>query len=156
MTFWPIVRGLDLGRLVPGSAFVPFSFHQGCFLMGRKAVGAVFICQEFRHVPRMSLASKPKKVKQKGALRELKIVQSVSRRGADIVATEEVKTPRRVASPKASSTQRNQSSSPAKRRKLDGWDEQPIPCHLEGHEEHQERQTLVFLQLDDSLHVLTI
>jgi hypothetical protein len=105
----------------------------------------------------MSVASKPKKVQRKGVLRELKIVQSVSRRGADVVAAEEVKTPRRVTAPTASSTTRpNQSSSPTKRRKLDGWDDEPIPCHLEGGEDHQERQTLVFLLLDDSQHFLTI
>jgi hypothetical protein len=120
-------------------------------------VGAVFILEKFQYIPRMSLASKPKKVKRKGALRELKIVQSVSRRGADIVATEEVQTPRRVNAPKASSsTQRNQSSSPTKRRKLDGWDDKPIPCHLEGSGDYQERQTLVCLLLDNSQHFLTI
>jgi hypothetical protein len=88
--------------------------------------------KNFSIFPGCPLLPNQKKSRAKGALRELKIVQSVSRRGADIVATEEVKTPRRVAQKASSSTQRNQSSSPTKRRKLDGWDDEPIPCHLEG------------------------
>ena len=52
-----------------------------------------FIPEKFQLVPRMSVASKAKKVKQKGGLQELKLVHLVSRRGADIVTAEEVKTP---------------------------------------------------------------
>ena len=52
-----------------------------------------FIPEKFQRVPRMSVTSKAKKVKQKGGLQELKLVHLVSRRGADIVTAEEVKTP---------------------------------------------------------------
>jgi hypothetical protein len=95
----------------------------------------------------MSFASKPKKIKAKGTLRELKFINSVSRRGADVVKAEEVKTPQRVTQKESSSSQVNQSSSPTKRRKLDGWDYEPIPCRLEGTNGDKERQTLVFLPL---------
>ena len=95
----------------------------------------------------MSFASKPKKIKAKGALRELKIVHSISRRGADVVKAEEIKTPPRVAQKASLSTQLNQSSSPTKCRKLDGWNYEPILCHLEGPNDYKERQTLVFILL---------
>ena len=89
------------------------------------------------------LASKPKKVKSKGVLRELKIVQTVSRRGADRLITEEVKTPRHE-SQKTSSSSQNRSSSPVKRPKFDGSDAEPIPCYLDG-PDYWKRPTLVFL-----------
>jgi hypothetical protein len=93
------------------------------------------------------MASKPKKIKAKGTVRELKIVHSVSRRGADIVTTEEVKTLGHVTPKTSLCGQPNQSSSPTKRQKLDNWDSEPIPCHLEGSNDYKERQTLVFLLL---------
>jgi hypothetical protein len=91
----------------------------------------------------MSFASKPKKIKAKGTLRELKIVNSVSRRGADIVKVEEDKTPRRGTKGASSSSQLNQSLSPKKRQKLDVCDDKPIPCHFEGPNDDKERKTLV-------------
>jgi hypothetical protein len=107
-----------------------------------------FIPEKFQRVLRMSVASKAKKVKQKGGLQELKIVHSVSRRGADVVTAEEVKTPRTVAGQKVSlSSQPNGSPSPTKRRKVDSQDNEPIPCHLKGPNDNRERQTLVFLLL---------
>lgn len=92
----------------------------------------------------MSFISKARKVKQKGTVRELKIVQSVSRRGADTLKTEEVQTPRREAQKASSARGINQSSSPRKRPKLDGFDAEMVPCHFEGSEK---RQTLVFILL---------
>lgn len=97
----------------------------------------------------MSLSSKPRKVKAKGAVRELKIVQSVSRRGADTLKAEEVTTPRRETGKAPKSSHPNQTSSPRKRLKLSGFDGEPIPCHFEdhfeGHDDHDRRSTLVFL-----------
>ena len=40
----------------------------------------------------MSLSSKLKKIKQKGGCQELKVVQTLTRKGYDIITTEEVKT----------------------------------------------------------------
>jgi hypothetical protein len=92
----------------------------------------------------MSLASKPRNVKAKGAVRELKIVHSISRRGADTLKAEEVKTPRRDSKKGSSSSRLNQLSSPTKRPKRDGLDAESIPFALEGPDEYKRRQTLVF------------
>jgi|BogFormECP03_OM3_1039632.scaffolds.fasta_scaffold00095_7 hypothetical protein len=88
----------------------------------------------------MSLSSKAKKVKAKGSVRELKLVQSISRSGANIIKTEEVKTPH-----PASTSQRNNSSSPTKRRKIETFNGEPIPCYLEGTDMFKRRTTLVFI-----------
>jgi hypothetical protein len=96
-------------------------------------------------LPIMSFASKSRKVKAKGTVRELKIVQSVSRRGADTLKTEEVKTPRRESQRASSSSRLNQTSSPTKRPKLEAFDNEPIPFDLEGPEVTKKRQTLVLL-----------
>src|SRR6266446_5289925 len=86
-------------------------------------------------VPTMSLASKPKKIKAKGKFKELKLVQTVTRKGNDIIKTEEVKTPRRGSKYGPSTSQTHQlSSSPMKRAKLEIYDEEPIPWNLEGAE----------------------
>ena len=85
----------------------------------------------------MSLASKPRRVKSKGVVRELKIVHSVSRRGSDTLKAEEIKTPQRESQKSSSSSRLNQSSSPNKRRKLDEFDAEPIPCHLEGLDDYK-------------------
>jgi hypothetical protein len=93
----------------------------------------------------MSLSSRPKKVKPKGTVRELKLVQSVSRYGCNALIPEEVKTPG-LPPQKASSTDPGQgSSSPAKRRKLENFDIEPVPFDLEGPEFSKKRQTLVFI-----------
>jgi hypothetical protein len=94
----------------------------------------------------MSLASKPKKIKPKRKFKELKLVQTVTRNGNDIVKTEEVKTPRRGPKNGPSTSQTHQpSSSPTKRPKLGYFDEGPIPWNLEGAEASCKRQTLVFV-----------
>jgi hypothetical protein len=68
----------------------------------------------------MSLSSKPKKLKPKGTVRELKLVQTISRHGADAVKAEEVKTPSRKA---LSTSQHNHSCSSIKRPKMGTfWD----------------------------------
>ena len=91
----------------------------------------------------MSSSSRLKKVKPKGTVRKLKLVQSVSRYGCDSLIPEEVKTPGR-APQKASSTDPCQgSSSPAKRRKLETFDIDPVSFDLEGPEFGKKRQTLV-------------
>jgi hypothetical protein len=87
----------------------------------------------------MSFSSKAKKVKPKGTVRELKLVNSINRRGSHIITTEEVKTP------KQNSKRHNQSSSPTKRSKLDVSDMEAIPFHLEGLENDKKRSTMVFL-----------
>jgi hypothetical protein len=86
----------------------------------------------------MSFSSKPKKIKPKGQVRELKLVQTTNRHGADTIKMEEVKTPRKN---KATST--NRSLSPVKRQKLEAFDTEPIPFSLDGHDESEKRQTLV-------------
>src|ERR1700679_87890 len=92
-------------------------------------------------------SSKAKKVEPKGIVRELKLVQTVSRRGTSIIKTEEVVTPKHGANDTASTSQRSYSSSPNKRRKMDYFDTEPspIPCHLETDDSYKKRQTLVFL-----------
>ena len=90
----------------------------------------------------MSLSSKPKKVKPQGAVRELKIVHTVNRRGGDTLKTEEVKTPshRMQMTPSKS---RGGLSSPAKRLRMEDFD--PIPFDVGESGIHNKRQTLVFL-----------
>jgi hypothetical protein len=92
----------------------------------------------------MVFASKHTKVKPKGLIRELKIVQTVSRCGLDTIKAEEVKTPRRKSGKASSSSQLNPLSSPTKRPKLDAYDTKPIPFDLRGAEDDKKRQTLVF------------
>jgi hypothetical protein len=93
----------------------------------------------------MTKSSKPKKVKPKGTVRELKLVESVSRNGYDILKTEEVKTPKRNSKKAPSTSQQHGSSSPTKRQKLEPFDLEPIPFDLEGPELTNKRPTLVFL-----------
>lgn len=70
-------------------------------------------------------------------------MQTVSRRGADTLKAEEVKTPRRESQKASTSKRQNQSSSPTKRTKLEGYDTEPIPFHFLGPEDDMRRQTLV-------------
>jgi hypothetical protein len=104
-------------------------------------------CQwNFPHIPAMSLSSKPKKIKAKGGFKELKIVHTVSRKGYDALKTEEVKTPRRGAANGPSTSRLSHvSASPAKRQKMDGFDEEPILLNLDGPDTLVKRQTLVLL-----------
>jgi hypothetical protein len=95
--------------------------------------------------PTMSLISKSTKVKPKGTIQELKIVPSVTRRGVDTLAMEEVRTPRRVNKTASSSRPTSQSSSPAKRQRQDGFDPEPLPYALAGSDENGKRRTLVFI-----------
>jgi hypothetical protein len=94
----------------------------------------------------MSLA-KPRKVKLKSTVRELKIVHSVSRDGVDILKAEEIKTPRPKPQKSSSTSRLSQSSSPKKRLKLDDFEAEPIPCSFEGSDDYKKGQTLVFLLL---------
>jgi hypothetical protein len=93
----------------------------------------------------MSVSSQARKIKQKGTVRELKIVPSVTRRGADTLIAEEVSMPRRDNKKASSSHRTNQSSSPMKRQKLEGFDAEPLACHFEGADDYGKRQTLVFI-----------
>jgi hypothetical protein len=93
----------------------------------------------------MSFSSKPKKVKPKGTVRELKLIHTVNRRGVDAIEMEEVKTPKKERQTAPSTSQINRSSSPTKRRKADDdFDVDPILLHLEGPGSSKKRQTLVF------------
>jgi hypothetical protein len=98
-----------------------------------------------RHVPTMSYASKPQRVKRKGAVRELKLTQHVNRHGSETLRAEEVKTPRRSSQPASTSQLNRSSASPNKRPKQVDFDGQPIPCYLEDADRSKKRQTLVFL-----------
>jgi hypothetical protein len=95
----------------------------------------------------MSLSSKPKKIKPKGTVRELRIVHSVNRRGVDTIKTEVVKTPQQGSSKMPSASQGSRSSSPIKRRRVEIFDSEPIPCNLEEPDLPKKRQTMVFLFL---------
>jgi hypothetical protein len=88
----------------------------------------------------MSLSSKPRKVKAKGTVRELKLVQSISRRGADLLKAEEVQTPKKKAQ---SINQFPCSSASIKRPRLESFAMEPIPFDVEGHDVSKKRQTLV-------------
>ena len=90
----------------------------------------------------MSLFSKPKKVIPKGTVRELKLVQTVSRRGRDTIKAEEVKTPGSGSQKAATS---RLSRSPSKRNKIEVFDEEPIPWLLGDSDTSKKRQTLVYL-----------
>jgi hypothetical protein len=102
----------------------------------------------------MSISSKPKNIKRKGIVQELKIVQTINRRGRDTIKTEEVKTPQH-GSQKASSKSLH-TSSPIKRPKMETFDSNPIPCDLGGPDMSTKRQTLVFLFPLYQQHCLTI
>ena len=65
----------------------------------------------------MSLSSKLKKIKQKGGCLELKVVQTLTQKGYDIITTEEVKTPRNVNNAPLASQACQQSFSPKKNKK---------------------------------------
>jgi hypothetical protein len=93
----------------------------------------------------MSLSSKPKKIVPKGSVRELKLVQTVTRRGTDSLKTEEVKTPRHGSQNAPSSQVKQASSSPSKRAKMEVVDGEPIPWDLGDSDMSRKRQTLVFL-----------
>ena len=67
----------------------------------------------------MALASRHKKVKKKGTVTELKLVETISRSGCDTWKLEEVNTPRGKTS---LTNARVHSSSPSNRPKLDPFD----------------------------------
>lgn len=113
--------------------------------MGSDHVSAVESFQNIPFLSSMSFSSRPKKVKPKGTVRQLKVVASVSRHGVDVIKTEEVKTPKHGSKKASSSTRHNYSSSPTKRSKLGASDMDPIPFDLECMETYNKRQTLVFL-----------
>ena len=87
-------------------------------------------------------ASRVTKVKRKGAVRELKVVDSVNRRGSDVFKLEEVKTPRKNS---ALTSQQNLSSSPIKRPKLEAFEAEPFVSDMDDAGTSKKRQTLVFL-----------
>ena len=95
----------------------------------------------------MSLSAKPKKIKPKGTVQELKLVHTIGRRGADVIKAEEVKTPWQGSQIAPSTSQRNRSSSPVKRPRMDMLNSEPIPCNLEDSDTSKKRQTLVFIFL---------
>jgi hypothetical protein len=101
----------------------------------------------FLSLSNMSFASKPRKVKPKGTVRELKLVHSVNRRGAHIITTEETEKPKQAG---PSQSQHSRSASPIKRQKLEATDGVPIPVDLEGPDMTNKRQTLVFVHLSRS------
>jgi hypothetical protein len=99
-----------------------------------------------------SFSSRPEKVKPKGSVRELKLVQTVSRKGKNIIKTEEVKTSKHQLGTPSKSQQI--SSSPFKRQKTSDFDEEPIPFDLDvgdSQDSQKKRQTLVFLIYIDEL-----
>lgn len=87
----------------------------------------------------MSISSKPKKIKRKGTVQELKIVQTIGRRGGDTITAEKVKTSQHGSTKAAS-----ESRSPKKRPKMETFDSEPIPFDFGGPDMSKKRQTLVF------------
>lgn len=99
----------------------------------------------FWHVTTMSFSSKAKIVKPKGIVREHRLVQTVNRRGSNIIKTEEVKIPPGGSQKTPSTSHRIGSTSPNKGRTMMAFDEEPIPCYVEPNDSLKKRQTLVFL-----------
>lgn len=95
----------------------------------------------------MPLSSKPKKVKQKGAVHELKLVQSINRYGSDTYKAEEVKKQandsQKPALPLVNDS--TPSSSSMKRSKFEPVDQEGIEWNLEMPDFSKKRQTLVIL-----------
>ena len=89
-------------------------------------------------------SSRPKKIKRKGTVRELKIVETVSRSGRDTLKAEELKTPRPNIDHSQTANHRNTSSSPSKRRKTEFFDQGQDGCDFEDVDLSNGRQTLVF------------
>ena len=104
----------------------------------------------------MSLSSKPQKIKRKGTVWELKLVQTISRHGIDTIKVEEVKTPKHGSQKASSTSQLSHSSSPTKRPKIETFDSGPILFNLEGLDISKKRQTLVFFFYYDQQLCLTI
>ena len=93
----------------------------------------------------MSSSSKAKQVNVKfGNIRELKLVHSISRNGADTLKTEEVKTPRHGSRNEAFTSRHSSYSSPNKRPRMETFEGEPIPWDLEEKDLPKKRQTLVF------------
>ena len=92
----------------------------------------------------MSLSSRPKKVKPRGIVQELKIVETVTRRGVKTIKAVEA-TPARSAFQNEPSTSKSNPVSSIKRRKVEFSDLEPIPYHMEGPDITEKRQTVVFL-----------
>ena len=101
----------------------------------------------------MSLASRVTKVKRKGTVWELKVVDSVNRRGSDVFKLEEIKTPKKKA---ASTSQCNLSSSPIKHLKLEAFEAKPSASDLDDAGASKKHQTLVFLFHYNQKHSLKI
>jgi hypothetical protein len=93
----------------------------------------------------MSVSSRPKKVKPKGVIQELKLVQTISRNGKDTVQTEAIKTPSRPQQKAAFSNTPSQSCSPTKRRKLEDFEEELTAYDMGDSHMSAKRKTLVFL-----------
>lgn len=93
----------------------------------------------------MSVSSSQKKVKQKGVVRELKLVETISRNGKDTIQTEEVKTRGRSLQNPSLKNLPSRSSSPIKRRKLEDFEEELAYYDLEGLDISNKRKTLVFI-----------
>jgi len=92
----------------------------------------------------MSLSSRPRRIKAKDTVREMKLVHSITRRGCDTIATEEIETPTQDT---ASTSRHSRSCSPVKRQKLETFEDGPIPIVLDGPDMPKKRQTLVSLLL---------
>ena len=104
----------------------------------------------------MSLFSKPKKLKPKGTVRELKLVHTINRHGADTIKAEVVKTPQKSSQTVPSTSRPNRSLSPIKRPRMEIFDSDPIPFNLEDPDISGKRQTMVFLFYHDQQLCLTI
>jgi hypothetical protein len=90
-------------------------------------------------------SSRPKKIKRKGAVRQLKFVETVSRSGLDTLKAEEVKTSQPRLDKSLTANQPCASSSPSKHMKLDVFDQEQNAGDLEGCDNLNKRKTLVFV-----------
>jgi hypothetical protein len=91
----------------------------------------------------MSLSSKPKKIKPKSTVQELRLFQSINHRGINTIKDKWVKTPQQGSEKMPSVSQHSCSSILS----IEGWtlemfDSEPISCDLK---EQKKRQTMVFI-----------
>lgn len=91
----------------------------------------------------MSTSSRPKKVNKKGGIKQLKIVETISKHGYDAIKLEEDKTPRGRSQKSPPTHPRKTSSSPVKRQKLEFHEAEPIDFDMDGLDLPNKRRTMV-------------
>ena len=86
-----------------------------------------------------------KKIKPKGTVQELRLVQSINHHGVNTMKAEQVKTLQQGSAKMPSASQHNRSSSPIRHPRIEMFDSEPIPCDLEVPAVQKKHQTMVFI-----------